>query len=149
MPVEIRPFTPADFPAALALWQATPGIGLTEADSPDGIAMFLARNPGLSFTAVAAGRLIGTILCGHDGRRGLIHHLAVAAAHRRQGLGRRLVETSLALLRAEAIEKCHLFVRRDNTEGQAFWQSIGGEERTTLVMFSLTTESPAEEGEER
>ena len=135
----LRPFLPADIPAARALWQATPGVGLSSADEPDALAAFLARNPGTSLVAEADGRIVGTILVGHDGRRGLIHHLAVAADSRRIGLGRALVEAGLAALHKLGIEKCHLMAFTNNPEGSAFWTSIGANRRDDLALFSLST----------
>lgn len=117
------------------------GVGLSSADSFDNIARFLARNPGASFVAIDTDTdlVVGTILCGHDGRRGLIHHLAVALRHRRRGLGRALVAQALAALRRDGIQKCHLLVFDQNAEGRLFWERIGAEERTTLRLFSLPT----------
>lgn len=123
----------------MQLWQASEGVGLSDADSRENISRFLARNPGLSFVAIDGGRVVATILCGHDGRRGLIHHLVVAPSHRRQSIGRSLVERALAALEATNIQKCHLLVFRENSEGLAFWRGIGGEERFSLALFSLPT----------
>jgi len=114
-----------DIPEALALWAASEGVGLRGADEPAALARYLARNPGLSLAARDGRRMVGAVLCGHDGRRGYLHHLAVAASHRRRGIGRDLVERCLDGLRREGIAKCHLFVYHDNVAGQAFWRSIG------------------------
>lgn len=67
----------ADYDEAWALWKRTEGIGLSQADEPRNIASFLARNPGLSFVAEEEGKIVGAVLCGSDGRRGFLHHLAV------------------------------------------------------------------------
>lgn len=139
MSLDIRPFEPNDHAAAWALWEATDGIGLSSANSFESVSRFLRRNPSSCFVATDNNVLVGTILCGHDGRRGLIHSLAVATAHRRRGLGRTLVTRALAALRQEGIEKCHLLVFNENTEGRAFWKGIGAEERTTLALFSMPT----------
>lgn len=136
---QIRAFEPSDHAGARAVWQSLEGVGLSSADSFESIARFLERNPGLSFVATDNGAIVATILCGHDGRRGLIHHLAVVPRYRRRGLGRDLVVRALAALRRCGIEKCHLLVFHQNAEGRAFWQGIGAEERTTLGLFSLTT----------
>jgi ribosomal protein S18 acetylase RimI-like enzyme len=141
MPVEIREFALTDYAGALTLWQATPGVGLSEADSVQNIALFLDRNPGSSFVALDGGEVVGTILGGHDGRRGLIHHLTVAAAQRRQGLGEKLVRLTLAALKRAGIQKCHLVMFQDNAEARAFWTRIGAEERVTLALFSIATDS--------
>jgi ribosomal protein S18 acetylase RimI-like enzyme len=124
---------------AVALWKASDGIGLSSADSRDAISKYLARNPAMSFAAYDGAGLAGTVLCGHDGRRGYVHHLAVAAPYRRKGIGLRLVKASLAALRAEGIEKCHLFVFRENAAAQAFWTKVKWTERTDLVIFSAAT----------
>ena len=141
MSMDIRVFTNDDHAAALKLWQASEGVGLSDADSFENIVRFLARNPGLSFVATDTGRVVATILCGHDGRRGLIHHLLVAPTHRRQGLGRTLLKRALAALGQAQIQKCHLLVFRDNAEGMAFWHGIGAEERVSLALFSMPTGS--------
>jgi len=135
----LRRFRPEDIPTARALWQATPGLGLSAADEPQALRAFLARNPATSFVAETAGRLTGTILVGHDGRRGLIHHLAVAEDQRRTGLGRALVEAGLAALRDQGIDKCHLMVFADNAQGARFWTAIGATRRGELDLYSLPT----------
>ena len=137
--MSLRAFGLDDIPAARALWQATPGVGLSAADEPAALAAFLARNPGTIFLAESGGSLIGTILVGHDGRRGLIHHLAVATDQRRTGLGRALVEAGLAALHDRGIDKCHLMVFADNAGGAAFWSGIGAIRRDELVLYSLPT----------
>lgn len=142
MQVLIRPFEIADHPAALALWERMPGVGLSEADAKGPVAAYLRRNPGLSLVAMAGNDLAGTVLCGHDGRRGLIHHLVTDPAHRRRGIGRRLFDCALAGLREAGIGKCHLLVYRDNAEGIAFWRGVGAAERVELTLFSMATRPP-------
>ena len=137
----VRHFAPADIEAAHALWKATPGIGMSAADEEASLVKFLARNPGMSYVAVQGDGLAGTVLCGHDGRRGLIHHLATAAGSRRQGIGRRLLRSALDALRQEGIDKCHLLVFRDNKDGLAFWRAVRSSERHELALFSLATDN--------
>jgi ribosomal protein S18 acetylase RimI-like enzyme len=132
----LREFTIEDYDAAYALWQATEGIGLSEADKRDHIASFLTHNQGLSMVAVEDDRIVGALLCGSDGRRGFLHHLAVAKSHRRAGIGRALVTRCLSGLAGIGMRKCHIFVMADNSEGKGFWQGIGWEERTTLLVMS-------------
>ncbi len=136
MTVSIRAMTIEDYDAAYALWQGCEGIGLSSADSREGIARLLQRNPGLSSLAEEQGRLAGAVLCSTDGRRGYLHHLAVDAGFRRRGIGRALVERSLECLRREGIQKCHIFVYHANLSGMKFWEEIGYKARQDLILMS-------------
>lgn len=133
--VEVRAMTRADYPAVVALWKASPGVGLSESDTEAGVAAFLERNPDLSAVARAGGTLVGAVLCGYDGRRGYLHHLAVAAAHRRRGVAAALLERCFARLAALGIPKCNIFLFTDNHEGAAFWQHAGFAPRDDLRVF--------------
>lgn len=128
--------TPEDFESILDLWKRTPGIKVSEADTREGLAAYFDRNPGLSFVARTSNTIIGTIMAGHDGRRGYLQHLAVDTAYRRQGIGTELVGRSLAALAALGINKAHLFALEDNESGKRFWQSLGWKERRDVVLFS-------------
>ena len=150
MAVVIREFTLADYDAAFALWSASEGVGLSQADEPHNVARFLERNPGLSFVALddtqnppgTSMHVVGAVLCGSDGRRGFLHHLAVDRRFRRTGVGRQLVRRCLQALSSAGLRKCHIFVLADNAEGQRFWRSIGWEERTTLKVMSRDVPAP-------
>jgi N-acetylglutamate synthase len=135
----ISEFTMQDYSEAETLWRTTEGVGLSSADSPERIAIYLERNPGTSFVARENGVLIGAVLAGHDGRRGYLHHLAVRTDRRGLGVGRKLAERCLSALNAAGIDKCHLFVFRTNTDGQEFWRKIGWKERVELVLMSKNT----------
>jgi ribosomal protein S18 acetylase RimI-like enzyme len=111
-------------------------LGLSDADSREGIRAFLERNPGLCFVCEEGERLIGIILCGHDARREYIYHLAVDEAYRKRGIGRQLTQQSMDTLRLRGIAKCHLFVYRDNKEAELFYNNLGWQKRTTLDIFS-------------
>lgn len=137
--IRILPMTMADYDEAIALWQRTEGMGLRPADAREPTTRYLERNPGLSFAARDADRLVGTVLCGHDGRRGYLQHLAVDRAYRRQGVGRRLVERVLAALAEIGINKCHLFVIKENEPAVAFWQRIGWFVRDDIITMSHFT----------
>lgn len=136
---EIREIQINDYDEIHALWSSTPGMGLSNADSVQNIGAFLVRNEGLSFCYEKSGRIIGTILCGHDGRRGYIYHVTVAEEFRGRGLGQTLVEKSLLKLREEGIDKCHLFVFADNEIGNAFWRSTGWIKRNEIIVYSRNT----------
>lgn len=135
--VVIAVMAPGDYDEVIALWRSSPGIGLSSADERSAITRYLARNQGMSFTARENGRLIGAVLCGHDGRRGFLHHLAVDPASRGRGLGRELTERCMTALRAAGIDKCHLFVKRSNDPAVRYWQAVGWQERDDLWMYSI------------
>lgn len=121
--------TPADIADARQLWAAAEGVELAEGDEPAEIARYLARNPGLSTVATdARGRLVGAVLCGHDGRRGFVYHLAVAPAERRRGLAPAMMKRSLAELKAAGVQRVLLLVAADNLHGREFWRRSGWED---------------------
>ncbi len=136
MGVELRDLTIKDYDAVIEIWDKSEGVGLSDADSKEGIKKFLARNPGLSYVAINEGKIIGAALCGHDGRRGYIHHLAVDEEHRRQGLGRSLVGRCMYALMRIGISKCHLFVFGENQNAIDFWNKVGWSERVELMLMS-------------
>jgi ribosomal protein S18 acetylase RimI-like enzyme len=132
----IREMTDGDYDAVHALWKATPGIGLSEADERPNIASFLAHNRGLSFVAEAGGGIAGAVLGSFDGRRGYLHHLAVTPGFRRSGIGRALVAHSLEALRGRGVRRCHIFVMAANEEGRRFWERVGWFRRDDLIVMS-------------
>ena len=136
MPVEIVALSMADYEDVLALWKLCPGISVSEADSRPNLAAYLERNPGMSFAARDGKKIIGAVLCGHDGRRGYLHHLAVHAAYRRQGIARRLTDACLAAVERLGFEKCHCFVFNDNAGGMDYWSRAGWMRRTDMTVFT-------------
>lgn len=134
---KIQEFSIEYYDEAYQLWQNLEGISLSSADSPEGIKSYLLRNPGLSFIALANDKLIGTVLCGHDGRRGYLHHLAVNKNFQNHGIGRKLAETSLSALKLTGIQKCHLFVVSENYQAQKFWERIGWLKRDDIAIMSF------------
>lgn len=136
---EIREMTIHDYEPMVALWNRIEGLALSDADSKENVEAYLRRNKGFSFVCEQDGTIIGTILCGHDGRRGFIYHVAVDPGYRKQKIGNRLVQKSLAKLREEGIGKCHIFVIEENTVGNAFWASEGWEKRSGFFVYSKNT----------
>jgi ribosomal protein S18 acetylase RimI-like enzyme len=136
MDLEIREFNSNDYEAALALWKRCEGIGLSAADERCPLLRFLERNAGLSFVAFDGDELVGTVLCGHDGRRGYIYHLAVDPRYRHRGLGKQLTDRSLAELKAAGIDKSHIMVFGTNKSGLKFWQDAGWKTRPEIVLLS-------------
>ena len=105
-------------------------------DSREGIARYLARNPGTCFVAEEEGKILGVIMAGHDGRRGFIYHAAVSPQQRGAGIGRMLAERALEALRAEGISKAALVAFTRNEMGNAFWEKLGFEARCDLTYRS-------------
>ena len=120
-----RLMTIDDYEAAYDLWIKC-GNGLNDKDdSREGIEKYLKRNPATSFVAVCEGKVVGVILCGHDGRRGIIQHACVSPDVRREGVGSKLVNLALDALKAEGINKVLLVAFKKNEGGNAFWESQG------------------------
>jgi ribosomal protein S18 acetylase RimI-like enzyme len=137
MTVEIRAMKKSDYPGALSLWQSLPGLGLSGADEKAQIHKFLDKNYDTCFVAIDQEKVIGTVLGGNDGRRGYIYHLAVNPAYQRTGLGKSLVEQCLVSLKTAGLQKCHIFVIRDNEEGIKFWERIGWTQRDDILVMSM------------
>jgi putative acetyltransferase len=129
----------SDLAVVLDLWGRIDGVGLNESDTPERLRTFLDRNPDLSQVARDGSRLIGAVLCGHDGRRGYLHHLAVVPAFRGRGVGRKLVANCLVSLAALGILKCNIFLYVDNELGQRFWDRSGWSARRDLKILQRTT----------
>ena len=130
----IRVMTINDYEKVYALWMSCKNMGFNNLDdSRDGIAKYLRRNPATCFVAEQGDNIVGVILSGHDGRRGFIHHLAVAEDCRRQGIATELLECAVASLAAEGINKVALFVFNRNEAGNAFWEKNGFTRREDLV----------------
>jgi len=135
--MEIVELSIENYEGVLTLWESGSGVGLdSDADTKERIWIYLHRNPGLSFGAFEKGKVIGAVLCGHDGRRGYLHHLTVAESHRNKGIGTALVDKVTSKLRMLGIRKCNIFVFADNLAGQEFWKKNGWAERTDLKVMS-------------
>jgi ribosomal protein S18 acetylase RimI-like enzyme len=135
---KISPFDAVDYDEVMALWRATEGLTLREADSRDAILSYLAHNPGLSFVAREQGVLVGAVLAGTDARRGYLQHLAVARTYRGQGIGRALTERVIHAFAAVGVRKVHLMLRLDNGEARAFWEHMGWAARDDVLLMSHT-----------
>jgi ribosomal protein S18 acetylase RimI-like enzyme len=134
--ISILPFQPEDCEEAMSLWKMSPGVGLSQADTLQSLAHFLERNPGLNWIAKDECKVVGTLLCGYDGRRAYLYHVAVHPEYRRQGIGTALVKRCLDTLKNMGVEKAHLFVYTDNFDGIAFWTSLGWHPRNELLIMS-------------
>lgn len=121
----MRAATPADHAALFALWRSMPGIQLRAEDEYEPFCRYIERNPGLSLLVEAEGGPIASLLAGHDGRRGYLHHLVVAPAWRGRGLASALLAEVLARLAEQGVRKSHVFVLGAAPEALAFWRARG------------------------
>ena len=117
-----------DYDSAIALWGSVEGVEICEGDSREEIICYLERNPGLSRVAEARGKIVGVVMCGHDGRRGWIYHLAVSPEYRGQQVGRRLLDDCVDGLRKAGLKRGIILVAGDNSAGREFWLRNGWEE---------------------
>src|SRR5215208_1229572 len=132
-----REFSIDDYDAALHLWQRVEGLEVAEGDDREGVAQFVARNPGLSRVAMDESTVVGVAMCGHDGRRGHIYHLAVDPAYRRYGLGKRLVQECLDGLRRVGVMRALILVADYNLGGAEFWKRAGWEDIPGAVPMGI------------
>ncbi|MCH5300627.1 MAG: GNAT family N-acetyltransferase [Ruminococcus sp.] len=134
--MEIREMKKSDYDEVFAMWQITTQRALSDADSRKGIEKYIDRNPGMSQVAVEDGKIIGTVLAGHDGRRGFIHHMAVMPQYRRHGIGHKLAQVAISKIEADGIDKTHIFCYQNNETGQSFWRDFGFTKRDDVFVYS-------------
>ncbi len=135
----VRTMTIDDYEEVYALWNSIEGFGIrTMDDSFDGIEMFLKRNPTTSAVDVEDGKIVGAILCGHDGRRGCLYHVCVNKNYRRHGIGKKMVEFCLERLKEEKINKVSLNAFVTNKIGNAFWQRMNWTLRSDMNYYDYT-----------
>ncbi|MBQ3433765.1 MAG: GNAT family N-acetyltransferase [Ruminococcus sp.] len=132
--MNIRPMTIEDYDEVYAMWQITSKRALSAADSRENIERYLSRNPNMSMVAVCDGKIVGTVLAGHDGRTGFIHHTAVHPDYRRRHIGKALVQKAVEQITENGINKTQIYCYKDNSTGQSFWQSMGFN-RTDNILF--------------
>src|SRR5438309_10847355 len=135
--IDTREFSISDYDAAVELWQRVEGLEIAEGDDKESVAQFLARNPGLSRVATDGSRMVGVALCGHDGRRGHIYHLAVDPAYQGRGLGKRRLHDWLEGLRWDGLRRVIIMVADDNPRGTRFWEHVGWEKIPGAVPMGI------------
>jgi len=126
---------PDDYQGIISLWQsAGPGIHITKSDSLEEINKKQLRDPDLFLVADFDGEVIGTILGGFDGRRGIVYHLAVSESHRKQGVGESLMNELEVRLRRKGCIRCYLLVTLDSQKNVDFYLKRGWEKMELLIM---------------
>lgn len=135
----VRVMSIDDYDQVYALWTKIHGFGLRSVDdSREGIERFLQRNPTTSVVAEEEGKIVGAILCGHDGRRGCLYHVCVDEEYRMRGIGKSMVIFAMEALKKEEINKVSLIAFTKNDIGNAFWNEIGWTKRLDLNYYDFT-----------
>jgi ribosomal protein S18 acetylase RimI-like enzyme len=137
--MNIREMKIDDYDDIISMFQETPGVTVREADSKNATETYLKRNPGLSFVATVDSRVIGCVMCGHDGRRGYLQHLAVMAGNRKQGVGEKLFTACIDALQEIGINKTHIFVFKTNDLANKYWVNKGWNLREDINMYSYNS----------
>jgi ribosomal protein S18 acetylase RimI-like enzyme len=136
--IRIQPMTIGDYDEVRALWMTISGFGIRALDdSPADIRRFILRNPTTSVVARAGDRIVGSILCGSDGRQGALYHVCVAREYRRRGIGTRMVGYCMQQLKLMGINKVSLIAFVRNDAGNAFWKQIGWTRKTDVNYYEF------------
>lgn len=134
----IREMKIEDYEQVYTLWMTVKGFAMRSIDdSKEGVERFLKRNPHTSVVAQEDGRIVGAILCGHDGRRGCLYHVCVSSEYRRRGIGTEMVVFAMNALKKEKISKVSLIAFTENDIGNAFWNRIGWTKREDLNYYDF------------
>jgi ribosomal protein S18 acetylase RimI-like enzyme len=139
--MSIREMTINDYDDIIAMFRETPGIAVRDADSKPATEAYLERNPGLSFVATVDSKIVGCVMCGHDGRRGYLQHLVVRPECRKQGIGEALFMACIHALQKIGIHKTHIFVFKTNDLANKFWVDKGWVLRDEINMYSYNSSS--------
>ena len=130
------------FNELIDFWKSCEGIYLSDDDEYENLKIYLKRNQKLNFIVLHENRIIATIKCSHDGRRGYIHHLAVQKEFRKEDIAIELINKCLEQLQKIGIRKYRVFVQDSNKEAINFWKHIGFDEQVydyrTFQMNSTT-----------
>jgi ribosomal protein S18 acetylase RimI-like enzyme len=141
--MQIAEMTIEHYDAIMALMKRTSGIVIRKVDSRENVERYLKRNPSLSYVAWEGENMVGCVMCGHDGRRGYLHHLAVEPTFRGQGIAHQLITKCLDKLEAEGIFKTHIDVLTTNGVANNYWAKRGWQRRTDIFRYSYNRSSDA------
>lgn len=143
----IRTMEIEDYDMVHELWRSIKGFSIRSVDdSAEGVAHFLRRNPLTSVVAIEDEKVVGSILCGHDGRRGCMYHVCVHREYRMRGIGKAMVVRAMEELRKECVSKVSLIAFTENDVGNAFWNKIGWTKREDLNYYDFVLDAANIEG---
>ena len=135
--VQIREFDfSQDFEAVRNLWKEVgAGIQLRRSDDPEEILKKLQRDPDLFLVATSGEKIVGSVIGGFDGRRGLIYHLAVDEDSREQGIGSQLMDEVENRLCLKGCIKSYLLVTKENKSAMHFYEMRGWQQMDSLILY--------------
>ena len=135
--VRIREFDISqDYEEVRNLWKgAGAGIQLRRSDDRDEILKKLQRDPDLFLVAASDEKIIGSVIGGFDGRRGLIYHLAVEQGYREQGIGSQLMDEVENRLRLKGCIKSYLLVTRENESAMRLYEKRGWQPMDSVLVY--------------
>jgi len=140
MNIVIREMKIDDYDSIRGVWESIPGLKLEEADSRTGIEKYLTLNPNLSYVAISEDKIIGTVLCGQDGRRGYLQHLCVVDKYRNRGVGSKLLDAAIEQFNVLGLHEIRIFVFKNNEVGNRYWARKGWIVRNDIYVRSLKLE---------
>ncbi|MFI3201569.1 MAG: GNAT family N-acetyltransferase [Eubacteriales bacterium] len=134
--MKIRAMAIEDYEEVFALWERIRGFAIRSIDdSKESIEAFLRRNPSTSMVAIQGGEVVGSVLCGHDGRLGSLYHVCVDSAYRKQGIGSAMVTEAVVALEQEGISKVCLIAFTNNQVGNTFWRELKWQRREDINYY--------------
>lgn len=134
----VRTMTIDDYDDVYALWNSIQGFGIrTLDDSKEGIERFIKRNPTTCCVDIEDEKIVGAILCGHDGRRACLYHVCVSRQYRMHGIGKKMVKFCLDRLKEEGINKVCLNAFVTNQVGNKFWKKMGWTLRDDMNYYDF------------
>ena len=132
----------SDHAQLIEFWRGLEGVSVGFSDEREPFSRYLQRNPNSNFLVEKSGRIIATALAAHDGRRGMLRHVAVAAEFRGQGIARALVEKCISTRALDGIQKSYIIVYSQNERGRKFWQNLGWESSDEFSLMWLESKTP-------
>ena len=133
---KIRKMTIADYTEVYKLWHEIKNFAIRQIDdSKDGIVKFLNRNKTTCVVAVCDGKIIGSILCGHDGREACFYHVCVREDMRNCGVATHMVNYIIDKLNKLNINKIKLVAFKENKLGNKFWKDIGFTQNKNINIY--------------
>lgn len=133
MTLDVRAATPLDEPDVIRLWGRC-GL-VVDYNDPGSDFRFACAGPASAvLVGVDEGRIVGTVMVGHDGHRGWLYYVACSPDHRNAGVGRRMVASAEDWLRTRGVVKVHLMVREMNVSVTRFYERLGFEVMPRVAM---------------